>query len=283
MPAADLRNQQFDFVKQLADELVSGDIKLPSFPAVVMKIRALLEDDACDFEKVSGVVSADAVLVSKLFVYANSALYNRSGEAVTSLDAAISRLGLQVVKNTALSLAIRQLILAEKHREIVGEVKQIWTTSVHIASLSSAIAKGVGKVDEEDAFMCGLLHQIGKLYILSKAKDFPGFLGDRNSLLEVQNEWYQQVGRSIVEAWGFPNEVCESIDPNEFFDDHTHLEPALVDIVYAATRLLGKEEACWPEAMHLPVWKKLSLDETDIGAIGAAYKQKLAAVQLSLA
>ena len=67
-------SDQFRFVSLLALELENGDISLPSLPDVVLKIRKLLESDTCDFERVSQAVSVDPVLVSRLFVYSNSAV-----------------------------------------------------------------------------------------------------------------------------------------------------------------------------------------------------------------
>jgi len=283
MQATDTESQEFEFVKQLALDLASDKVNLPSFPAVVIKIRDLLEDEECDIAQVSKIVSVDAVLVSKLFIFANSSYHNRSGEAVTSLEVAMSRLGLQLVRNTALSLAVKQLMLAEKHKSIVADVRVIWSTSMRLAALSFAIAEKSGHVDEETAFMCGLLHQIGKLYILTRAKDYPDFLGDKTSLQEVQDEWHPQIGRSIVEAWGFPENVSQSLDPKEFRDERTQLQPAPVDVVCAGVRLLSMEESDWPEQMQESVWKKLRLDEHDATAIATSYREKLATIQQSLA
>ena len=56
--------EQFKFVQALARDLESGDIKVPSLPAVVVKIRNLLDDDDSNFDKVSKVVSVDSALVS---------------------------------------------------------------------------------------------------------------------------------------------------------------------------------------------------------------------------
>ena len=276
-------NQEFEFVKQLARDLARGDIKLPSFPAVVVRIRGMLEDEACDFAQVGKVVSADAVLVSRLFVFANSAYHNRSGEKVASLEAAIARLGLELVRNTALSLAVKQLMLAEKHKSVVGYVRNIWARSMRIASLSFALAELSDDVNEESAFMCGLLHEIGMLYILTKAKDFPDFLGDDASLKEVLNEWHTQVGRSIVEAWGFPKEVVQSMDPVEFLNEHTHVPAAPVDAVYAATRLLDISEDDWSGLVNLPACQKLNVNEESLPRLVTAYRDKLASVQQSLA
>lgn len=283
MQVAEQERPEFEFVKQLGRDLASNKVNLPSFPAVVVKIRDLLEDEDCDITQVSNIVSVDAVLVSKLFIFANSSYHNRSGEPVTSLETAMSRLGLQLVRNTALSLAVKQLVLAEKHKAIVADVRLIWSSSMRLAALSYAIAETSGRVDGETAFMCGLLHQIGKLYILTQAKDYPDFLGNKASLRDVQDQWQAPIGCSVVEAWGFPQQVCESLHPSKFRDERTQLQPAPVDVVYAATSLMAADDSTWSELMDDSVWQKLRLNGEDATTIASCYQEKLATIQQSLA
>jgi len=258
-------DQRFQFVRQLSEDLASGEISLPSFPAVVVKIRKLLEDKECDFGLISRAVSADVVLVSRLLVFANSAYHNRSEDKIESLEAAVARLGIELVRNT-----------------IVGHLRGIWARSMRFASASFAIAQYSEDVNEESAFICGLLHEIGKLYILTKAKNFPDFLGDDNSIEEVLHSWHSQVGRCIVESWGFSQEIVESMDSAEFLEEHTHNAPTLVDVVYAAKCLLGADEESWPEQIVKPSFQKLGLDEARLKQVAASYQEKLSAVQQSL-
>ena len=165
MSAVAPNDQEFEFVRQLSRDLAAGEIKLPSFPTVIFKIREMLESDDCDFAQLSEIISADAALASRLFVFANSSYHNRSGENVTSLSEAISRLGLELVRNTALALAIKQLVLSDQYKSIAPVLKQIWVASMKLSSLSHAVASYASHIREEDAFMCGLFAEIGKVYI----------------------------------------------------------------------------------------------------------------------
>ena len=275
--------QQFEFVQQLARELTAGDISLPSLPDVVIKIRNLLEEESCDFNQVSKVVSIDPVLVSKLFVFANSAYHNQTGEKIESLEAAISRLGLELVRNTAMSLAVKQLLMAEQHKSIVQHIRKVWARSMQYSCMSHAVAAQKGDLNQETAFMCGLLHEVGKLYILTKAKDFPEFLGDQDSFNDVLREWHSQIGRCIVESWGFPQSVVESMVPDEFLDEHTHLQPEMVDVVFVAGMLLHESDDDPQELGAVPACQKLGINEDSKHRISAAYQEKLASVRQSFA
>jgi len=282
MSAVESVDQQFEFVRQLARDLNAGSINLPSFPAVIIKIRDMLEDEECDFARLGETVSADAALVSRLFIFANSTYHNRTGDKVTSLHDAISRLGLELVRNTALALAIKQLALSDKHRSIAPHLKRVWILSMRLSSLAHAVASYVPNVRDEDAFMCGLFHEIGKVYILTKARDFPGFLDDVNSLNSVLDEWHTQIGQCIVEAWGFPGEIVRSMAPGEHFNGRTHVEPELIDTVLGATLLHQTDEDNWPELMTEPVFRKLGISTDKLAELGDRNRLKLDSIQQSL-
>jgi len=282
MSVAAANDQQFEFVRQLARDLTEDEIHLPSFPAVIVKIRNMLEDEECDFGKVGDVVSADAALVSRLFVFANSSYHNRSGEEVATLNDAISRLGIEVVRNTALALAIKQIVLSGKHKNIAAHLRNIWVTSMQLSSLSHAVASNTPGIRDEDAFLCGLFHEIGKVYILTKANDFPEFLGDEASLQGVLNEWHRQVGQCVVEAWGFPEEVVRSLNPEEHLEERTHLAPTLVDAIFAATLLQKSEESGWPALLEHSVFRKLGIESGQLEDLGERYRTKLESIQQAL-
>lgn len=275
--------EKFRFISLLASELAANEIRLPSLPDVVTRIRSQLEKKHCDFKQVSKLVRVDPVLVSRLFVFANSAYHNQTGDRIDSLDAAIARLGFELVRNTAVSLAIKQLFLGEKHKAIAPQLRKIWARSMKLSAMAFALAQRHKEVNEETAFMCGLFHEVGKLYILTKAKDFPSFLGDTKSLNKALVEWHPQIGKNIVEAWKFPANVCESLDAEEYLVELTHDAPSMVDVIYVARLLL---DASGDEAVDLesiPSCVKLAVTEEVMPAIVNAYEEKLQSVQQSLA
>ena len=207
------KSDHFRFVSLLALELDNGDISLPSLPDVVIKIRELLERDDVDFDRASQAISVDPVLVSKLFVYANSAYYNRANIKIETLDGVIGRLGFEVVRNTAMSLAMQQLYNSDKHESTKNQQRKIWARGMKLSSMAFAIAQKHPTLNQETAFLCGLMHEVGKLYILTKAGDFPELLGDAKSLNLVFDEWNPQITKSIIESWGFSDEIANTADP----------------------------------------------------------------------
>lgn len=277
------KSDQFRFVSLLALELDNGDISLPSLPDVVLKIRNMLEREDCDFGRISKAVSVDPVLVSKLFVFANSALYNRANVKIEDLDTAIGRLGFEVVRNTAMSLAMKQLYDSDKHQKTTKMQRKVWARGMKLSSMAYAVAQKHPSLNQESAFLCGLMNEIGKLYILTKAEDFPEFLGNPSSLNLVLEEWNPQISKSIIESWGFPEEVVQSADPASYVDHDPDSVPDLVDVIVVAKLLVDGNEAKLAKMFDEDAsCRKLGLNEESAAELMSGYREKLQNMQQSL-
>lgn len=273
-------NDEFRFVSLLALELDNGDIFLPSLPDVVIKIRGLLEKDTCDFGVISQAISVDPVLVSRLLVFANSALYNRANVKIDTLDGAIGRLGFEVVRNTAMSLAMKQLHKSDKQDKSAKQFRAVWARGMKLSSMAYAVAARNSSLNQETAYLCGLMHEVGKLYILTKADDFPDLLGDANSLQRVMNEWNPQVSKSIIESWGFPDDVVESTDPQSYVDDNAEAVPTFADVMFVAKLLIdGSEENLSSVFEENTSCRKLAIDKASAADVMLAYRDKIQSMQ----
>lgn len=277
------KSDQFRFVSLLALELDNGDISLPSLPDVVLKIRNMLEREDCDFGRISQAVSVDPVLVSKLFVFANSALYNRANVKIEDLDTAIGRLGFEVVRNTAMSLAMKQLYDSDKHQKSTKLQRKVWARGMKLSSMAFAVAHKHPNLNHESAFLCGLMNEIGKLYILTKAEEFPDFLGNPSSLNLVLEEWNPQISKSIIESWGFPQDIIESADPASYVDHDPESLPSLVDVIVVAKLLVDGNEAKLNQMFEEdPSCRKLGVSEESAAELMSGYRDKLQNMQQSL-
>ena len=275
-------DDRFRFVSLLALELDNGDISLPSLPDVVLKIRKMLESEDCDFARISKAVSVDPVLVSRLFVFANSAYHNRANVKIDTLDAAIGRLGFEVVRNTAMSLAIKQLYSAEKHDHAKKYLQAVWARGMKLSCMSFAVAGCRPEINVETAFLCGLMHEVGTLYMLTKVSDFPELFGKRGSFEAVLDEWNPQISKCIIESWGFPEEMAESADPSAYIDQDESAEPKLVDVVFAASLLLDDSDQESLDLSAVPSCIKLGLDAESVPNVLLVYREKLKTMQESL-
>lgn len=232
-----INRQEFEFLRVMAQEVNDKAVRLPSFPDVVMRIRDALEKEECDAAKLANLASLDPVLASKLLVAANSAFHNPGGASITDLKTTVMRLGFKEVRNLAIALAVEQLYIGQERPEIGGILATLWRRSVALSSFSYVIAKHCTELDAEQAFLCGLLHEVGKLYILIKSKDFPEMLDDIETFVESGDGWHPQVGKCILEQWEFDDEITNTLDPVEHQNTNVRAAPELVDAVVAAKEI----------------------------------------------
>jgi len=259
--------EQASFMQGLAEALNSKDIALPSFPDVVVQIRTALEDPTCTAERLAQVARTDPVLVSRLLKVVNSAFHNRAGIEIVDLGLAISRLGFESVRNTAITLAVEQIFDASQQQGLKARLKVLWDNSIEMSSMCYTLAHRSHGVNADNAFLCGLLHEVGKLYILTKARDYPNLLGNDDSLEQVMAQWSPSIGQSIVQAWGFPEEIAETMDAVSVSANQVASDPSMVDVVAASQLLLLNAEAALADADQHVSMNRLGITSDNFAAV----------------
>ena len=229
-----INKEDITFLHVLSKDLATSNIRLPSFPDAVVQIRDALEHEDCDIRRIAELASLESVLASRLLQAANSAFYNPAGIAITEVNGAVMRLGLKEVRNMAIALAVEQAFIADEHPALKQDLKTLWKRSIVLSSISHVLAAECSKVPAEQAFLCGLLHDVGKLYMLTKASEFPGVTVDLLARSDTPDSWHPQVGRCIVENWGFDGAVVATLQPLEFIVENRNAKPELVDVVFVA-------------------------------------------------
>lgn len=159
------------FLKNLADEVSRGTVDLPCFPDVVVRISHALADPNTTSDRIVTVVGAEPRLAARILQTANSAAFNSSGKPLTDLRSAITRLGQQMVQGTAMSYAMQHMKNEASLRAIALPLAELWNRSIAVASISKLVA-GHTKVNADEAFLTGLLHGIGSLYIMARFATF---------------------------------------------------------------------------------------------------------------
>ena len=252
----------FTFVGMLAADVSSGKFNLPSWPEIVIQIRRALEDEDCCFENIVRLIGSEPVLAARTFKIANSALLGRS-EAVTDLQSAVTRLGFDMVRSVAISLAMEQIFHGEAAKAVKPYLAELWIHSTKVAALAYLLAKRAPKINADEAFLAGLVHDIGKLYVLMRAQNDSVLFDCEDSLQDIMDAWHTSIGRAIVESWGFSEELAQAVNDHELYDLEGHGPPTLTDVVSVAN-LLANNENSEPsnrvDLNEIPACRRLGLD-----------------------
>lgn len=236
-------NPAFEFLKQLGMELTRNDFDLPPFPDTALRVREALTDPEVSIDKLSGIVLSEPVLTARLLRMANSAMMKRGTMEIADVKTAISRIGLDMVQNAAVSLAASEAFNAPAGSPLRDQLDRTRRHSIKVCALAYTLAKKVPNAGNPDeAMLAGLLHAIGKFYILTRAGDFPELFADTEALDALLNEWHTGVGRAIVESWGFPEEIANAVDEHELVNREKIGQADITDVVIVANRLATAEE-----------------------------------------
>jgi HD-like signal output (HDOD) protein len=196
----------------------------------VVRISLALADSNTNSDRIVTIVGAEPRLAARILQTANSAAFNSSGKLVTELRSAITRLGQQMVQGTAMSYAMQQLKNEESLRPIAEPLAQLWNRSIAVASLSRLIAAKT-KVNADEAFLTGLLHGIGHLYILVRSAANPG---SRQAVMQSVAGWHASIGKAVLESWGFTESLCDAVGEQGDLDRRWKHSATLPDILIAS-------------------------------------------------
>ncbi|MFT5199024.1 MAG: HD-like signal output (HDOD) protein [Planctomycetota bacterium] len=202
-------------------KLLRSNLSIPTMPAVVQKINALIGNPETGTRDIGQLVSEDGPLTAKVLRIANSAYYGLASECRTT-EHASTILGVNVLKNIVTQVAVINQF-ADLEAETGFRVSDIWTRAsltAQIASLMCNEADNVRVLSPEEFYVCGLLHKIGQVVMLdSIGKPYAQLLkraaDSGSSALATETAAlgfnHQDVGAVVAKRWDLPDAVIDAI------------------------------------------------------------------------
>ena len=224
----------------LARDVACGDIQLPGFPPVVLRIQKLLTDDRADVHDIVQAVSVDPALTMLVLRMANSSAFNTAGVQVKDLRAAVQRTGTRMIRAAALGLVVQVLRSAEEMRGLRDRLGSVWRRGISVGSLGKAIAERTSIAASDAGLLAGLLHVVGRLYVLARMRGMPHLLDQDGVPEKLMERWSGTVTGVLLLKWEVPREYCEAI---EHFHEHDGVSapkaPAGLGEILEAAHLLA--------------------------------------------
>jgi putative nucleotidyltransferase with HDIG domain len=225
------------FSIELRYQICRLPIDLPVFNHVALELLQLLADPKTEIKDVTNIINKDQALSLQILRMANSPVYAGRYKSETIKDA-VNRLGVKQITN--LAMAASQAALHTSSIPVVNDMMHfLWLHSHACAVGCRSLAVSTGHRELADqAYMAGLLHDIGKLYLL-KAMEQVSLAGeveielDRETLLDVFSSMHVEQGFRIMYHWDIPP-VYSSIVANHHAD---HFDPH--DTLLAIVRLVN--------------------------------------------
>ncbi len=260
----EVRASSAALIEELEVSLNDDTLELPSLPEVALKIRKALADENVSLMEVSRLIGSDPALAARILKTANSALFYRGSKPITSVHAAVARLGQRMVRNVALSFAAQQVFIGYGSQHVRTYLTSIWQHSVHTAALAHMLARVRTRLNPDDAFLAGLLHEVGKLYILLRARDRTDLLSAGAAFEAVLAAWHPRVGRAVIEAWELPAELSAAVGDHQSCPLEASEPPTLTQVVAVANYLAEHSDIACNDAdfySKAPDFGSLSVDK----------------------
>lgn len=260
-------NDKFTLVQQLAKDLSKGNLELPSFPDIALRVRKALDDEMATTDHIVKILGAEPVLAAKILAISNSAALRPSADAITDLPMAVNRIGRSMVRNAAMSFAVTQTKKGYKLKESKDMLEQLWSECAHVAALCFILSKKYTSLNPDEALLVGLMHGIGKLYILGRAEEHPTLFTDAAELHGIMDEWHASIGGAIIEKWGFPDYVTSAVTNYSDFERDNGEEANYTDVLtiaYILSQLMNSESDMEVQLDSIPASRHLQLTTAEI-------------------
>ena len=221
-----------------ARRLFKDTSDLPTLPAIVSKVVTMLDDQDASSDDITDLILSDQVLAAKVIRVVNSPLY-RSSNSITSVKRALIYLGFKSVREMILT---SYFVDGFKNKEQPFDMKIFWVHSFSVGAITRHIARQVNYPDLEKAYLVGILHDIGKVFLGHYCKDeYARMLASINNTsrttYEAEYEYFGtthcEIGLCLAQRWNFPSVYSDVISSHHSSEMATE-DPLLTAIVALA-------------------------------------------------
>lgn len=196
--------------QQIADRIASGAVELPMLPQVASEVLAQGGSESTDVRRLADLLHRDQALAGHVLRVANSAAF--VGDVrIQSIQQALIRIGLVQMREIVVGVALHgKIFRGDTNKELLAA---LWSHSTVAGLYAKEIARHL-RTNVESAFVCGLLHDVGKPVVLGILLDVCKETGETvapDACVALLDAFHTHVGRLLAERWELPEAVLESI------------------------------------------------------------------------
>ena len=222
--------------------------RLPAMPQILLKLIELCDADEAGMAELAKLISNDAGMTAKVLGVANSAAYHRGGGKVGLLQA-LNVLGSEFIKTIVISQSVFQTFNGFPHASGI-DLRGFWKHSLTVAVMAREVAKATDYAQPEEAYLAGLLHDVGRLALLSAAPNeyVRNFLMQDNAdLCAVEQRFlhisHAEAGAWLIERWNLDSFMSDSVLYHHEATARVQDAHPLIRIVHLAHLLTDRDPA----------------------------------------
>ena len=221
-----------EYLDQIKDDISNNRIALPVLPEIALNIRTLLYSEAVTASKIADLIRREPAIAARIIKVANSAA-QRGGKPISDLTQAVVRLGNSLVGTLVTGMSLVPIFQA-KHPNVQCRLRLEWEHSLHVGAIAYVLAKSIRYTEKESSLLAGLMHDIGKLPILSRLGQIPSLATDRDLIQELVDEHHVEVGLLLLESWHLPDKILAATRHHHHYEPGVGSTDLLDDIIRVA-------------------------------------------------
>ncbi len=265
-------------VKEIHEEFYHDEFDLPSMPEVALKINQAVQDESLDIQKIADVIQTDPMISARAVQVANSAMYATS-QPVQTIKRAVQRIGLRAMRTIVMSVTLRNLY-APQSPLIKKRMQIYYQHSIRVGVICHVLTKKIKGLDPEQAFLAGLLHDIGIVPLLIRADKHDEIKDNAELLDKIIHDLKTKVGAMLLKQWGFEQELITVAEHAENWQRDI-IKADYCDVVQVAQLhcgMIGGEQLDAPALDEIPAFERLDLGDINPKLIIAQAKQEMGEV-----
>ena len=161
---------------------------------------------------------------------------------MNDLRTAINRIGYNMVRSASISFSMAQIRNSNKLSGLEHHLNDLWQRSTLVAAFAYVLARNCTKVNPDEAMLTGMMHGIGKLYVLTRAIDHPELFASETTLNQIIDDWHASIGKAILENWDFSEPMAEAVGDQADLSRSHEGAPDLTDVISVAILMASHPE-----------------------------------------
>ena len=218
-----------------------GELNFPTSLDASRRVLKAVENPDIGLATLAKIVVSEPLLSAKVIRLANSVALNPTNQIIRDVRLAVVRVGMDPIKALAMVLIMNQLRQSQRHSGIRNLSSRLWERSVNVAALAYVIAKKMTTLNPDEAMFAGIVHDLGRFYLLSQAVDYPELLEHPAALAEAVNDLAERATRMVFGELNLPPSVVEAVLASRTYGK-TMPPATLGDVLFIASALSPRDD-----------------------------------------
>ena len=262
-----------------------GELNFPTSLEASRRVLKAVENPDIGLATLAKIVVSEPLLSAKVIRLANSVAMNPTNQVIRDVRLAVVRVGMDPIKALAMVLIMNQLRQSQRHGGTRNLSSRLWERSINVAALVYVIAKKMTTLNPDEAMFAGIVHDLGRFYLLSQVIDYPELLENPAALAETINDLAERATKMVLGELNLPASVVDAVLSSKQYGK-TMPPATLGDVLFIAGALSPRHDPFVElDARVIPIANTataLGLDQSTVAEVIAASGDEIYSIVVAL-